>query len=89
MVVWRAPERVSEVIAVLFREESFLPRATGAVGGLFLADTSGGAGEPLEGEAGLEPSGGAEDETFLGETCGTSAVLLETGGTTKGSDRPV
>jgi hypothetical protein len=74
---------------VLFREESFLPPATGAVGGLFLEDTGGGAGEPLAGEAGLELSGGAEDEVFLGETGGTSGVLSGRGGTTKGSYRPV
>jgi hypothetical protein len=46
------------VIALLLREETFL--VVGAVGG-FLEDTDGGAGEPLAGEAGLEPSGGVEE----------------------------
>jgi hypothetical protein len=73
------------VIVVLLREETFF--VVGAVGG-FLEDTGGGVGEALAGEAGLEPSGGAKEEVFFGETTGTSAVFSGTGGTTKGSDRP-
>jgi hypothetical protein len=53
-----------------------------------LKDAGGGAAESLTGEAGLEPSGTAEEEVFFGEPVGASGGFSETGGTTKGSGRP-
>jgi hypothetical protein len=75
-----------------------LAPAAEAAGGLLFEDTGGGAGGPLAGDlageitgelAVMEVSGGAEDESIVGETAGASGVISVTDGTTKGSDRPV
>jgi hypothetical protein len=88
-VAWSAPKSCFEVTVVVFREDSFLALGAGADGGLLLEDTGGGAREPLAGDlagettgelAGMEPFGGAEDETFIGAR-GASGILSVAGRT--------
>jgi hypothetical protein len=85
-VAWTAPESCSAVTVEPLREETFLEG--GSVGG-FLEGAGSGTGEPLAGEAGLDPAGGTDEEVIFGEAVGTSVVFSRMGGTTEGSGRPV